>query len=42
MESMNVYCEIWIEFLNIYYMQFVLQVVNKIYMGLFFLEIVSG
>jgi hypothetical protein len=42
MESMNVYCEIWNEFLIIYYMQFVLQIVNKVYVGLFFLELVSG
>lgn len=42
MESMNVYCEILIEFLKIYYMQFVLKIVNKVHIGLFFLELVSG
>jgi hypothetical protein len=39
---MKVYCEIWIKFLNTYYIQFVLQVVDKVYIVLFFLELVSG
>jgi uncharacterized membrane protein YdfJ with MMPL/SSD domain len=42
MECMNVYCEILIEFLNIYYVQFVMQIVNKVYIGIFFLELVSS
>ena len=42
MESMKVYCEILIEFLDTYHIKFVLQVVDKVYMVLFFLELVSG